>query len=1216
MTTDMREFRIFECPLDGSHLIEASAGTGKTHTITNLFVRLVIEKRLPVESILVVTFTEAATAELRDRIRARLRKAREVLDGTSDAGEDTFLEALPERLTGTARNEAVQRLRVAVHDFDRVSIFTIHGFCLRALQENAFESGSLFDSELVTDQRAFRREAAEDFWRLRFSDASPLFVNWAVDAGTTGPESLLDLAGKLVLDPRLEIIPEAPDLDTSTEESAFLAALDAVRDAWPGARSEVERLLHHPGFNRRKVPEGKIPGWMESFDALRHLGRDDCALFDDLGKFTQEAIDGAMKKGQAPPQHPFFGLCANLLAARDALDTAFEARLLALRAEFLAYFTREVDEKKERQKVLFFDDLLLRLHRAIEGPGGAALATSMRATYQAALIDEFQDTDTVQYAIFNTLFNRDGGTLFLIGDPKQAIYGFRGADIFAYMEASREVPSRFTLKENWRSEPELIRGVNAVFGGARMPFVYEEIPFAPVEAAGGKHHEELTLDGTAEPPFRVWRLEPASGEARFIAKGEARHRITRAVAAEVARLVALGRHGRLRLGVRPVKEGDLAVLVRKNDEARRIQAAFSDLGVHSVVTSTENLFDSHEALELERLLAAIVNPADSGALRAALATDLMGIRGAGLAGLAVDEDAWDAWLVRFADWHEEWEGRGFFRMFRKLVTDRRVLPRLMAFPDGERRCTNVLHLAEVLHQAALEKNLGMAALLQWLAAQRDERTLRSDEDQLRLESDENAVRIVTIHKSKGLEYPVVFCPFAWDGLRRDGGGPVLFHDEAKGRRLTLDLGSETRGTSLTYADKEQYAENLRLLYVALTRARSRCTLAWGLLNGAETSAPAYLLHQPEDAPEETLREETAARYKGLDSGSFRADLDALAARHAGAVAVEPLPGGRADSLAPNASDEAALEARIFRGSIDRSWRVTSYSALALNRAKGDDGADRDEATAWSAGTVEASPAAGEAAGADARSIFSFPAGAAAGTFLHEVFETLDFQAFERGEPLEGTLGEALSAHGFDADWAPVVAGMVRNVLTTPLDPEQPDLRLADIPQTDRMPELEFIFPLKRVTPRALDRVLAAWAAGSGASAEETGTRPDRFQFDPVRGFMKGFIDLVFRFDGRYYLLDWKSNHLGNTPEAYSGPNLDRAMEEHLYTLQCALYISALDRYLRTRLPDYRYEDHFGGAYYLFLRGIAPETGPAFGIHRTRPPVEAVQTLADTLIDAG
>ncbi|MBW1887003.1 MAG: exodeoxyribonuclease V subunit beta, partial [Deltaproteobacteria bacterium] len=1185
-----------------------SAGTGKTHTIAGLFLRLILEKNLSVNEILVVTFTEAATDELKDRIRRKLREA--VLAFSGGQSEDSLVNELVTRYQDS--NTALDWLRDALRAFDQAAIFTIHGFCRRMLNENAFESGNLFDTELMTDQEELKREIVDDFWRKHLYHASPLFVNYAFDNGLR-PDSLLSLLANRIAHPYMKIIPQVGIPDSSSQEKGFREYFKKLRKSWLSSRAPVEDILTtHESLNRSRYRKEKIPLWIQSMDQYVSVGDNDPMLFNGFEKFTSGELRGAIKKNYTSPAHPFFDICEKLKEKQGEMESVFQQRLLGMRVELFRYAKDELTRRKEERNVLSFDDLLLKLHLALEKKGGEELAESIRRRFGAALIDEFQDTDPIQYAIFKRIFSTPQSILFLIGDPKQAIYSFRGADIFAYMKAEGDVETRYTLGENWRSDPHLITAVNAIFENAESSFVYDEIPFQRATSASDRAPEPFLIHDQYDSPLQLWFLAAGrvTESGKKITKTQARELIPRAVAAEISRLLSLGKNGLAVLGERALREGDIAVLVRRNIEARLMQEALSALQIPSVLYSTGNLFDSHEALEVGRVLAGIVEPKSETLLKAALATDIMGVRGEELDALMRDEPGWERWLIRFMRYHDMWNEGGFIRMFRYLILREDVLTRLMGFPDGERRNTNLLHLMEVLHQISIEKKLSMTGLLKWLTEQRDATTPRLEEYQLRLESDENAVNLITIHKSKGLEYPVVFCPFTWDGSRIKGQKTVFtFHDKADDMRLTLDLGSQEINENRVLAEKEQLAENLRLLYVALTRAKSRCYLVWGRFNEAETSALAYLLHHPESFKDNDFLTATGEKFLRLNDKDVLTEINHIVEKADPTIRLSDMPLEEGEEYISPQRRKLTLTCRRFSGHIDRQWRVSSFSSLVSDKVHRAEMADRDvirrvdghDQRNFKDFVVEEEPSG----------IFSFPKGAKAGIFLHDLFENLDFMEKDRSET-ENLVAAKLEEHGFDPTWQETLCRMIRKVLSIPLDPENRHFTLSQIKNEDRLNELEFYFPLKRISPKSVKRVMTKYLHPE--SPRGFPERIGRLDFSPVRGFMKGFMDMVFRFEGRFYLVDWKSNFLGRRVEDYDRESLAAAMEEEFYILQYHLYTVALDQYLHVRLPGYNYDKHFGGVYYLFLRGIDPDKGVDFGVYRDKPSGELINELCSHLID--
>jgi exodeoxyribonuclease V beta subunit len=615
-----------------------------------------------------------------------------------------------------------------------------------------------------------------------------------------------------------------------------------------------------------------------------------------------------------------------------------------------------------------------------------------------------------------------------------------------------------------------------------------------------------------------------------------------------------------------------------------------------------------------------------------------------------DEAGWEEWLVKFRHYHDLWGNHGFIQMFRHLLAEEKVLTRLMRLPDGERRNTNLLHLSEVLHQTSIEKRLCIAGLLKWLSEQRDQSTPRLDEHQLRLESDENAVKLVTIHKSKGLEYPVVFCPFGWTSSKiKKNDNPFTFHDSLNHMRLTLDLGSPAMDENRVLAEKEELAENLRLLYVALTRARSRCYFVWGRFRDAESSAPAYLFHQQGSWKGENLVNSVEERLTSLSDEDMRAELKILADKSNGIIRLSEMPTETREKYSPLPDKKIVLSSRTFSGNIDRQWHISSFTSLVSGQQYGAELADHDalnpppspERERWRAG----SPALHLPARAlqwqasrhdlgdlkeagrpqtysqndfeesvidkDPSGIFSFPRGTKAGTCLHDIFEHLGFEQKDTSV-IKKLVSNKLIEYGFELVWQETLYDMIHNVLSVPLEPKRSDFTLSHIRSQDRINELEFYFPLKSISKKKLHNLFAKYAGPE--LSKDFPEHIERLDFTPVRGFMRGFIDMVFQFHGQFYLVDWKSNLLGSGLEYYDQKGLAKAMKDEFYSIQCYIYTVALNQYLRLRLPGYTYETHFGGAYYIFLRGVDPNKGTEFGIYRERPSEKFINKLCTNLID--
>jgi len=795
----LRAFDILNTPLSGTNLIEASAGTGKTYTIEGLFVRLLLEKHCSVEQILVVTFTKAATEELKDRIRKKLSMTREAfIKGSSD---DPLIDVWVKNHPNPA--SAIQRIHEALINFDRSAIFTIHGFCQRILYENAFETGNLFDTELITDQRDLILDISADYWRKNFYDAPLELINYMTKK-IDGPKDLARLLG-ISRASDIRVIPQLTQPALGNLKP-FRKAFKRLKQAWSVSRETVIQALKSSALN------GTIYGSLKADTDLPHMTKRDlkilslaesmdrwvdsksCGfpLFNNFEKFTAAYLARSVRKNQTPPIHELFCISEEVFEVAKALEREMEDYVLFLKAELFNFAGSELVKRKRRKNVRYFDDLLVRVKDTLATRRGNVLADSVRQKYKAALVDEFQDTDDLQYEIFMRLFSTQKTLLFVIGDPKQAIYGFRGADIFSYLKAARNASSKYTLTTNWRSNPGLITAVNTIFSNVKAPFVFEEIPFEMGKP--GKSRSSRKED--SGNPLILWYLNSREGitEDAIITKNAAVDLIAAAVAEEICRLILPG--------PTCVARGDIAVLVRTNTQARVIKKYLSAKGIPSVLHTTENVFDSREAMEMEKILISISEPTNITYFKAALVMDMLGVKGEDIFSTEQDHSGWERRLAEFREYHRVWVRNGFMRMFRRFLARERVKERLLSFPDGERRLTNLLHVAEILHQVSIEKNLGTSGLLKWLAEQRNPSSQRLEEHQLRLESDAYAVKVVTIHKSKGLEYPIVFCPFGWEGSTLNPK-EIIFHDIDNELQLTVDIGTKAHHQHLIHAPRSK-----------------------------------------------------------------------------------------------------------------------------------------------------------------------------------------------------------------------------------------------------------------------------------------------------------------------------------------------------------------------------------------------------------------------------
>ena len=1433
-------------PLWGSRLIEASAGTGKTYTIAALYLRLVLghgergtasldaayppdvdmgflegaklpeavtafREALTPPKILVVTFTEAATLELRDRIRARLAEAAAFFRASAEAVEagagldvmvpgsvpdqdlvggqlapdiasagddlavlpkaDPFLQGLRDAYPASQWSERAHTLQLAAEWMDESAISTIHGWCNRMLREHAFDSRGLFNQTLSTDTSELLAEACRDYWR-NFCQGLPLEAARVLQGWWDDPDALQKEVQSLLSD--LDALsgegrsPAEAIGEAQAQRGQQLQALKAPwREGWIdelGAMLDAGR--EKPAASRkgkgcaapvsdapngRAFPTGWLNGsklrtnsqiqWLQLLrDWADDVERDNLGLTDAaLKRLTPDGLRDAFGKdvdAQDPAlvamlEHPALAAIAALPGKLAALPDGRQAMLLHAARWIEARYRRARDQRSE----MSFDDLLRQLAQALASEGGERLAERIRTQFPVAMIDEFQDTDPVQYSIFDRVYrvekNCPEQALILIGDPKQAIYAFRGADIHTYLRAREATRGRhYTLDTNFRSSKAMVGAVNHVFevaeqrpGGAfRFGAVSDDgdgagaavsLPFLAVKAQGRKEiWQDTTYPGGAAPALVAWTMPEDAGnrlnaKTGHVSKGAYTAHYAEVTAREIARLLQAGAEGQAGFArpVRPdeqhvhadqgdsrrvsgVRPADIAVLVNSGREADAVRKALRTQGIRSVYLSEdESVYASPVVPALLRWLQAAAEPASGRLLRAALGTALCGLDALQLERLVHDELHWEERVAQFQRYREIWRSQGVLPMVRHMLQDFGVVPRLLA-QGGERQLTDLLHLSELLQQASTRLE-GEHALVRYLQEQRDAPEGEREARRQRLESDDARVRVVTVHKSKGLEYPLVFLPFFCAVRPVEARDALLRWHDADGQ-LRLVPGRSADDEIVAAADAERLGEDLRKLYVALTRARHATWVGLGALENLHRSAAGHLLGLGDEsgdghrlfaalqeqvdqwregvAPCVVAVEEASLPADGQDEGGMtQAAVWSPSERASGRGAVAwktppMLPGQSwprwwiasysalevedvATTLSPSdsPSERGAHEAVAAHGDAERvkpaagdGWEagrnVAESDAPYGDSALTDTWAEQRAADAvWQRHLVQAAEASAlavvdseQGAGGLGSSVHDFARGPQAGTFLHGLLEWAGRQGFAALAKDPARLAEQVRWRlQRMPDWQPwqsLLTDWLVRLLTQPLlldaggRGRAPESTLDAPVDAGHAPsdggscftlaglrqyqvEMSFMLAVQDIDLPALD----AWVRQhtfSGAA------RPPLLP-GQLNGMLKGFIDLVFEHEGRFYVLDYKSNWLGASDEAYRDETMQAAVLAHRYELQYLFYLLALHRLLKVRLPDYDYDRHVGGALYLFLRGSG---APSRGVFAARPPRAVIEAL--------
>ncbi|MCY4046291.1 MAG: exodeoxyribonuclease V subunit beta [Cellvibrionales bacterium] len=1128
----MKPLNFHTLPLQGRILIEASAGTGKTYSISHIVLRLILEDQpqlqespLTIQDILVVTFTKAATKELRERIRRLLHEAQSYLEATGENQEsvDENLRLLvTNALNQQPKDILLHRLSVAILHIDEAPVFTIHGLCERLLRQHGLLLRTPVNLSLLENDTDFLQKQVDDFWRAyayRCSEAEAALVHKCWQS----PEHLLYQL-RAFLD---------EDLIEDANAKDFSSTLNQIDHLYEQAKrlflDVVDELPDIFAVKGRKAKYRK--NWLEGWIRLHHNYFDDPSgrylpfgAKDQWLRFTQDFLNE--KLAQHAPSHPFFEAMNELVL-----------HILSVKPSFYAFARSELIERvaneKQVQQACFFDDLVKRVAK---GALDAEFCNAVANQFPVALIDEFQDTDGYQYQLFEQIYHADTRCLLMIGDPKQAIYSFRGADIKTYLLARDAVSpqNRYSLSTNHRTQPALIQQVNALFQVKENPFLLPTFPaFIPSAAPNSKQDDALlTMHHT---PYPAVALSLEAEDEKPLTKAQAKEQAAQKTATWIRQLLASAV-----IAGSAVAPKSIAILVRKNSQATLMKKALLAQGLNSIFLSKESVLRSDESLSLLRLFNAVVTPASRSQLYLALSDDLIALSSIALSQLEQDAQALLAHQAHFYQAQTLWREKGFYSAFHYLNQTYHIASRLLSHHEGERKWMNLQQSAECFSHDG-SKHLPIEEQLRLYLAQLKDPRDDEESQKYRLETEANLINIVTVHGSKGLEYPIVCCPFIYEGYSpKEGVMGRVYDEHLQQSRITYAANSVESSHLFT----ESIAEEIRLLYVALTRAKSHLCVTFGDVKGVEYSPMMQLIGELEDdqTPVEQL----------LALGFFGPPDD------------QSHVGEQCELLL----DAPALSVARLHRSIVKPFYASSFSALAITHdsfqaAYLDSDKDRDAVDETEqndpAQSIDETP-----------SIFTLPKGAEIGNLLHQVLEEVNFRS---PSELDALLEASLPNYQIPTEpWHSVLLSHLSMCLTKTLAPI--NISLSDLPATQLKKEMGFQLYAKLHSGSHIAKLIANYRGTTQAG-----------DFNPISADFTGFIDLLFCHEDKYYVLDYKSNWLGESRSDYQDDKMDQAIESHDYDIQYILYAVALIRMLKQKRQDFQYDKHFGGVFYLFLRGI-------------------------------
>lgn len=1145
---------VVNLPLSGKILIEASAGTGKTFSLIIIYLRLIlgIEKKsnihrtFLIKEILVVTFTEHSKEEIKNRIRKYIFEFKEICKKKSN---NIVLQYLFNKIKNV--DEAIHLLYQAEQSLNELAVYTIHEFCYQSLNINKFCSNILFQNKIIKNKYRLYLQSSSDFWN-EYLISLPKNIAKIIVKYFKNPHTLLNyilpLLSKNNTKKNTSI---TQNINLIQFYNILIQKIKIFKKKWLNNYSIILILIDKSDINKRSYNKSNLSRWTKIINRWALHKTENFDIPKELQYFKKSYLIKKTSSGEIP-QNNMFEIIENFLEIDFSLKKTFIL-------EAIIQIKKRFNKKKEKKGLFDFNDLIQFLY-TILNKKNETIAKIIKKQYPILLIDEFQDTDHQQYQIFKKIYNLKKDLCIFIGDPKQAIYSFRGANIKSYITVKKSIKYCYQLNVNWRSSKEIVESLNLLFLRKKNIFLLPEINFVPVKSTYKNKQIEFQINKIPQPALQfILKKTPDIGIINY------KTWITETCTNYISFWLNEGRNGNAVIihnkKTRYLTPKDICILVNNKKEAAIIQTALCKANIKTTYLSKrESVFHSTEAIELLWILKAILNPKDKFLLKRAISTKIIDKTSEDIDLLTKTYSLWSMIIDIFYEYLVTWENFGITSMIHKIIINHKI-------NTTDNSCvyspniSNILHIGELL-----EKKFNQIKkkhfLILWLEKKIEEKHDVPHTDYIRERKDKNCIEIVTIYKSKGLEYPIVWIPFFITLCSTN-----------------LNI-NETNSVSNSIKLKQTLSEDMRLLYVALTRTIVHCCIGIASINNKKKTDTKNYSDIHKNALGYIIQSGKKCNYQELYNILVKIS-------HNTNIKISLKSPEINITNTVQHKKYIQLKNRKLKRTLEYNYKITSYSQLKNNctslilTKKNYQNRIHPDIKIHNENDIELTP-------------YTFPRGKNIGVFIHKILKNIHFHK----EINVTWISKQLEENNFKKNWGKMLQDWIYKILNTPLN--NYNLCLSQLNPHDYVKELEFFLPIKNtLTDTKLNRMIRNFNPFLKSSS--------KIFFDPIKGILVGSIDLVFKWKKKYYLVDYKSNWLGYSKSDYSIQTMQNAIYTHHYDLQYQLYSIALHRYLKKRIKNYSFHKHFGGIYLLFLRA-RNMTDPEKGLFFTLPTSTSIKKL--------